>query len=441
MASLFRESNWWLTTGKANENALATVPTRFATLAHGRAEPLKRIWVAIVALSTVVQIIFLILLPQQQAQIHNADYDAFYAPVARNLLDGHGYVLNNGFATTYPPGFPIFIAADFYLARQFGVASTTAIVACNVVLTSVGTLLVFLIANNIFDLPVALLGAALWILCPFNLWLMKQPNSEVPFVALLYLAIFLFIRGAHRNKSAVLIGVALGVAALIRPIGILLGVIFAAGTLITANIALRKRVMHAVLLLAGFILAVLPWELVVFHHTQRVILLSTNGPATMLDGLTFLVFRDSEAWVPVRVREMMKDIAEHGPHLRTTGDIANHMLQQFERNPTPVLELAGCKALRSWFATQSGRDEYMNLALQAVYLSFAALGFVHVCRARSCKERPFALFLTAIIAYFWIMATFTYPLLRYMVPAMGPLLMFSAAGAFVAIRYSTVVMT
>ncbi len=227
---------------------------------------------------------------------------------------------------------------------------------------SIASLLVFRTAEIIFNTRIALLSVGLWLTYIFNLWLIKQPNSEVPFIPLLYGAVYCVVRALQGKgiRFIVASGLLLGAAALVRPIVLLLSVLFATALLLDTILKLKKGICYAVVLVGVFCLSVLPWETEVYLKTGEIIPLSTNGPSSILDGLTFTRSVRKGAplpWMPGQVTQLMDRTWEQHQHLKTTGQIFHYLSFEFRQHPKTVLEFAGIKLARSWFGTDARLHE------------------------------------------------------------------------------------
>ena len=375
-----------------------------------------------------VQVAFLALLPASARRNDSVDFLRYYDPVAQNLLAGNGLVVKPGeFSTTYPPGFPFFLAFAYRAGDLFNVSHTDALLALNVLAMSIAAVLVFATAETLFDTEIALCSAALWITYLFNLWLIKQPNSEVPFTPLLYGGIYCLIRSWQKRTAgaAAACGFLLGLAALVRPIVILLPALAALLLLTRTEIAYRKRTLMALLILVVFGITALPWEAALYVHTRQLAPLSTNGPATILDGVTF-TRRSNVQGIPPAVADLMGRIAANQHELNSAAKLFAYLASDARHHPGTVAELFLLKAARSWFGTDSGAHERSIMALQGIYLGFAIYGFFLLYRHRP-ETRPQLALLLILVLYFWGMAFVALSILRYLVPAMAYLLIPAAA--------------
>jgi 4-amino-4-deoxy-L-arabinose transferase-like glycosyltransferase len=394
---------------------------------------------AIFLAAVFLQLVFLALLPKSFSSNNSRDYAEYYSPAAQNLLVGKGLVVDSGrFLTLYPAGFPLFLAATYRTADLLGTDRLLVITAVNVLCMGAGCVLVFCIARRIFGERVGLFSAVLWITYICNLWLAKQPNSEIPFIPLFYGAVLCFVlsvSGQDANWAAAS-GLLLGCAGLVRPIVLLVPVVFGAFFLLRRAVALKRRVLLATVLVGAFVLAVLPWEWEVYRHTGKIVTLSTNGASSILDGVTF-TRRPGDYAVPSAAADLMRRMSGHLRDLQTTGRIFHYLATELRQDPVAVLELYSLKVVRTWYGTESGAHEKLIAVLQFLYLLLCGVGMVLAWR-RFPEQRYFlALFLTMVL-YFWGMAVIALSILRYMVPVMAFLLIPLAAAADTILKKSRI---
>ena len=165
---------------------------------------------------------------------------------------------------------------------------------------------------------------------------------------------------------------------------------------------------------------VLPWEAWAYAHCGKVILLSTIGPASVLDGLTYSKATQGTVpvWVPADVAKLMADLeAKHAAkEVQTAGDIAGWLLRQAADQPVAVAKLIGLKTVRCWYATDSHRHETPILLFQLAYLGLAMAGGVAAWRKGGSYRWLVALLLSFVLCH-WVMAVMVLSILNYMVPA------------------------
>jgi 4-amino-4-deoxy-L-arabinose transferase-like glycosyltransferase len=397
--------------------------------------------VAVLLASCLVTLVFWRVLPNSFRLNEQSDYFAFYEPVARSILAGRGLSREGeNPATAYPPGYPMFLAAIFDVSHRLGISEEVSLAAVAVLGMGLASVFVFLLSRMLWGFLPALVSSAMWMTYPFALWLTKQPNSEMPFIVVLYGGLCLFWFALVRLKRARIYfwwGLLFGLALLSRPIAIGIALVLSVVVWFARrNVSPRIRSYMIVMLLLGNVLAVFPWETWVYARTGKVILLSTNGVKSMRDGLTFAVntkgYREDISVSP-DVAQVMKDILAQADQIASLGQLSSVMTSEFQSHPASVAKLSLLKIARSWYGTDSGRKEWPILLIQLVYLSLFIWSFC-VAWKRGGVYRVFAMGSLLITVYFWAMTVLVLSILRYMVPAIG--LLFVLVGGARAKRLS-----
>ncbi len=175
-------------------------------------------------LCSLIFLIFLINIGPVEHKVPGTDYIADYEPLANSILQGKGFTVEGKVYPNRPPGFPIYLAGIFILSQLTGIERIDLIIVFNVILTALACCLLFLVAKEIFNKKIALTASLLWASYPFNLWFIKNPNTEVLFIPLLYLAVLFFMLVLKRKnfKFAFFTGITLGLTSLVRLMGLFL---------------------------------------------------------------------------------------------------------------------------------------------------------------------------------------------------------------------------
>ena len=218
---------------------------------------------------------------------------------------------------------------------------------------------------------------------------------------------------------------------MIRPIALGIGLVLSVILWFSAReLNRRARMMIIAMLLLGNLIAVVPWEAWVYFKSGQVILLSTNGVKSVRDGLTFAVeskgYRQTNE-APAGVLEVMRDIQVREGEVATFSDLAGVISQEMRSHPIGMTELLLFKLARSWYGTDSGRMELPTVLIQIVYLVFVGWG-VRKGWQRGGIQRDFVIGALLIVFYFWGMSFLALSILRYMVPAIGVLIILIAGG-------------
>ncbi len=386
--------------------------------------------ISIILVSIIVQLLFLAILGDTAKLAIPADYISNYNPGAENILAGNGYTLENGeFISRYPPGFSLLLIIQIQVSTITGLSDITVIRFFSILTSIFSSLILYFIFTMVCKNRIAMLGALAWTTYPFHLWLIKNPNPEIPFILFFLggLASLIYAIKERKLNYFVLSGILTACALLIRPIGLLLLPLYVGFLLFQGRPNLRITIKYAALFILAAFITILPWEIYAYSKINKVIPISINGPLSIVDGLTYAVapgVRGDIATIPDDVRELMNGIAAKD-NLDSMGIIAGFMLDEFSRNPLPVVKLFLLKTVRAWYATNAMWYENYILTLQIVYLLLLIPGFVIALKSSNDRKYIFLLFFV-IVAYFWGMAMMVLTILRYMVPGIALLMIFIA---------------
>ena len=199
------------------------------------------------------------------------DYINFYAPVAQNLLDGNGLVTSSGYpAVRFPPGYPLILAGWVTLAGGLGISAQAAVHYLSIICFSLTCVILYWISKRIWSAGLAFIPALLWLTYPFALWLVQQPSIEMPFLVFLLSGFSLWWEATTRPQASKTYyftgGILIGLAMLVRPIALLVGMILG-GLVFVRRLNEQRRSQLALLLvfLCGILIPVLPWEIWAYH--------------------------------------------------------------------------------------------------------------------------------------------------------------------------------
>ena len=335
--------------------------------------------------------------------------------------------MNNGTpALHYPPGYSLIIAGIFKLSDYFGVDYKTLMYVFNVLVSSLVAVIIYFLAAEIWGPSPAIIVSLIWITYPFNLWFNGLSSTEIPFTAFFLGSMSIIISACLRDTLSgpvcFLAGILMGVAMLIRPIAIgmslIIGVII---WLFARNKKLCAKLFLIIMVLAGNLLTIAPWEGWMYHRTGKIIPLCVSGVNAIRDGLTFAVkmkgYRQG-VWVPADVRTLQEDINRQYNTLKTVGDVGSILAEKLQTQPAAVVKLFFIKLSRSWYGTDSQKFEKLILLIQSLYLLLILWGTWMVLKMGETAKK-LAMGIWLIVFYFWGMSIISLTLLRYMVPVMG----------------------
>jgi len=388
---------------------------------------------AIAAVVAAAYLIALTLLPASLAENESTDYSLFYEPVARSLLAGDGFERADGEpGVRYPPGFPVVLAVPLQVADTTGLDDDTALRLATAVTMGASAGVLFLLGRRLFGGAAALAGTVLWALYPLNLWVAKQPNSEVPFTLALLLALLAAVvaTGDHRRRPAAFfgVGVLVAVTVLIRPAGLALLPPLLWWTW-RHRVDRRAALQATGAILAGLLALVLPWVVWASAASDQLVPLSTGGRDTVVDGLEVGIGQKGTEEgrtlaMPADLRSLLEDLsAQDGEgELPTTGSAAAAVTREVPERPVAVAELVLMKAARSWYGTESLRHERLVVLAQLPFVALMAWGAWRAGH-RGGEVRRGAQLLLGLLGCSWLLTMAVISLVRYLTPSVGAALL------------------
>jgi 4-amino-4-deoxy-L-arabinose transferase-like glycosyltransferase len=381
--------------------------------------------IAVFFASVLIILLFWALLPERFAKNESTDYFRYYEPIARSITRGEGITQNGEFAYINPPGYPFILASIFELAQMLNVNEETMNAGFILLCAGMSAVFIFLLAERIWGVAGGWISAMFFVTYPFFLWLTKQPSTEIPFILFFYAALYAFWRGIestqYTKRIFFLTGVVAGSAMLIRAAAFGIGIIMAFLIFpLKKNTLPAQKAVLALMLISGNLLTILPWETWVYAKTGKVILVGNTGAYAIRDGLTFgAISKNYRAQfnLPEDVLSLQREFASEGDQLLSMELLAKSILRHVEDNPAAMIKLAFIKAARSWYGTDSGRNEapiaYIQMGYAAIVLSST------YCLWRKRNAPGLLLFVYAFAFYFWGMTVLALSILRYITPIAG----------------------
>jgi len=235
-----------------------------------------RIVLGLTALALVARVVFVVSVDRDSFGFGDP---AFYHAAATSLANGDGFLdLVGEPSARWPPGFP-FVIAPFY--ALFGNDPLTGELV-NAVIGAACVPLIFLLTRQIFGRREALVAAAVLAVFPGQILYTGLLLAETLF-AFELLAFFLLLATRRVNwRSAALLGVVIGLAALTRGEGIFLPiVVLAVWWPELAKPALLRRI---AVVGAGMVLVIAPWTVRNAIELDAFIPIANNSGATLWAG-------------------------------------------------------------------------------------------------------------------------------------------------------------
>ncbi len=331
--------------------------------------------------------------------------------------------------TRTPPLFPLMLAALYKLSDSLHIPRVVLTSTFSITITLCNALWVYKITSLFTQSKKhRLLAYGMFVFFPFIIYATYKPLSLVPFSFFLYGSLFFFFRGLVKDnlvKNMIWASIFLGLSLLIRPIGILLPVVYI--MLVSYFFFIGKRIprnnMVAMLLVIPCFtfLTIAPWTIHNYIKTDRVVLLSSHGLATLRDGFSF----NNKKWkeqipLPEEVSYISDTFFSKRDEMKTTGQVFDFILEEFKKDPWNVIVFYAYKAKRVWYGldSQNSKKEavILPLSLSVIVLMLAGM---YRSLSLSVELRFLSIALLVLTLYFWSMSLMVVPLLRYMIPVYG----------------------
>lgn len=343
----------------------------------------------------------------------SVEYDA----LGLRLAEGRGYVDAQGHPTAYrPPGYPMFLAAVYYLAGY----NLTAVRIAQAVLGAGICLLVYVIAQHCFNGGVAVASSVLCALYPPLVVNTSEIMAEVLFTFLLLFGVTLLLV-ARGSFSLVASGCLFGLALLTKPLLLFFFPFLALWVVFGRRGAAARSL---TLIGSGLLLVLLPWILRNYAQFHAFVPLSNIGGLALYNS-----------YVVAEKGLGFNSLSQVGEAFWRLGEVErNHYLIQktFEymvAHPMMVLQLALSKLLLFfypfdgyWYPVSFGSKYNIFWGLT---LSFSLVGMA-VQRAR--PGDPVTL-LYCLLASFLCYAGVFYGSPRFRMPLEPLLVCFAVQGA------------
>ena len=346
------------------------------------------------------------------------------------LLDGNFTFINdNGKLWNRGPFlYPVILAIQLKAASLLNLNAYYITSMFSIISVLFSGYIIYKIARLIFvnDYKHAQLTLILYLSIPFNIYSSSMPLSEIPFGIFVLLSIYYLLKGClyfDKIKFIFFSGIALGLALLIRPIGVLLPIIFIGIIFFFFFKEYRKKTIlkTAYFLLAVF-LTILPWSIYNYKKTNKIVLLSSNGVASIKDGLKLYHknYREKHE-VSDNVKFVVDDFFNKRKSMNSLGDIKTFLKNKFKEDKWAVINFYIYKAKRVWYGldSQNIKKEKIIKIVGLGYIILFIFSSFKILKKNIKKEKILLALVISITLIFWFMAVLVVPLLRYVLLSYG----------------------
>lgn len=389
------------------------------------------------------QFIFQAILPAGLRGNDSLDYNEYYAVIAEKI--SNGVSLENSWyfsdsnentkhqsatrtlITNWPPGYPVILSQLFVISNIFDIPKYNLVMMFIALTYALTSLVVFSISMKFTDVQTSLLAATIWMSYPFNLWLAKQPNSEVPFMLVLYTAILCFLNhlSTRKLRHLFLSAVLLAAATYIRAISFFLPIIFIFIIIQSSNYKSdsylnKKQILTFILI---YITLLSPWIYFVYRETGAIIPMASS--ASKLSSFTMNHMLTSTALdgtalpkdIEIMLSNSLKYVSEMNPNESGISTI-KIIYYNFSNDPITSIKYLLLKISRTFYGTDSRRHEIDAIKIQLLYFAVLVFGLPFLLNRHFFKS-IYNYCIILILMYFITICIIGFPILRYSIPALG----------------------
>lgn len=379
-------------------------------------------------LVTLATLLFVFFAPDSLKSSRYGDYSS----QVENLRAGRGFIGAEGQVLhRYPPLYPLMLWGIEKLSVRVGLPLYTSLAAFATMCNALSAAMVWRIGLALgLDHRLASAAAVLFGLHPFVLYGVLIPLSETPFITLFMAGVLLLMIATRTGcrKWFFCSGALFGLACLTRPIGLLAPAVFATVIFWQLRRVWQECVAMVMLFVAAFIAVVLPWVLWVRAKSGDWVPVSSGGPPTLRDGLSFnhKMFRE-KLQLPDGVARLSDAAWKEYDDLKDYRSFLGFVFRQAQQDPFGVLQTFLYKSIRAWYGTDSQRAnaERFNLLVSLLFLGLVSVGMSRYWHHGWTGE---AWLLIGAALLFWMMTTIMLSIARYMTPAVAMLAPFAACG-------------
>ena len=350
-----------------------------------------------------------------------------------NHLIEHGSLISEGkVQNRYPPLYPYLIYIAFRLSAFGGLNLQGVLVFLTALTNFFSALLLYRIALLMKVRPaLALMSSLLFLSHPYVLWEYTKVMSVNPYMTVLFASLWLLLKVQQKEDgrswiSYLGIGALLGTGMLIRPIALMVPLVFL--VLMALKGGFRPRnMLHMALLLLTALLVITPWQYANRSRGQH-ILLSSDRTISIRDSFQFL--EDGRGLADLKMDPEVKELVQRmgsAPY-ESKGEFLEVFFRELAGNPGPMIRLYLIKAGRSWYASidRHPREEWIKGIISVFYLLLSLPGMIYF--GRMGEKRDFFRAYILLFFYFWLMTVLVVSMVRYMIPVFGLMPLLIPAG-------------
>ncbi|MFC1668448.1 ArnT family glycosyltransferase [Chlamydiota bacterium] len=359
-------------------------------------------------------------LPLVSSELHLVFDQDSYMKIAQTILSGTYCDILRGPLYPFMIAFLMLLKGSTLLYLRLTHIFFDSLTACSL----------FFIGRKVFSHRIGILAGFLYVVYPLALWRIAFVSKEIVFTFLLLLVVLFLIRSieSKQNRHFFMTGLILGIANLCRPILLVFPCVFGIVYFIkNTEVFFKKKCLHVFLLIMGMCLVIFPWTYRNYALYEQVIPVATERGGLAIFIGNFYPTRGGwegpkkqlweEAVITIDLENQGKTLVERDRVYYKKA------IEAIVKNPVQFGEMVMYKFFRFWFISASGRMITLLIPLQLFLLMCAMIGFF-----AKKKTGQYFWILLSMLGYYMMIFLVTYSCVRFSLPIMPLVLVFSAAG-------------
>ncbi len=255
----------------------------------------------------------------------------YYIDLALRLYQSGSYVNPNRQLTSFwPIGLPAYLSWLMYLNTNYLILAKI----FNIVISTVFIFVLYLVFRKELTIKGRIIFLLAFTLFPDNLFSSNCIMADYPFSLLLWLSIYIIMKYRNNNIIILLTSLILALMSYLRPVGLLLPIIFLIDFFKSYNLEISLR--HSFILIIGFCLVLSPWIYRNYKIFHKFVPISTNG------GFNFLMGNHDNSSGGVNFEfhydnSLQETKASENAYSKGTNNIITHPVESLLRLPMKII--------------------------------------------------------------------------------------------------------
>ncbi|MHB9011468.1 MAG: hypothetical protein ACYC49_04495 [Ignavibacteriaceae bacterium] len=255
----------------------------------------------------------------------------YYIDLALRLYQSGSYVNPSGHLTSFwPIGLPAYLSWLMYLSTNYLILAKI----FNIVISTIYILVLYLLFRKELTIKGRIIFLLAFTLYPDNLFNSNCIMADYPFALLLWISVFIIMKYRNNNKIILLTSVILALMSYLRPVGLLLPIIFLIDFFKSNNLKISLR--HSFIMIIVFCLVLSPWVYRNYKIFNKFVPVSTNG------GFNFLMGNHNNSNGGVNFdfqynNSLQETKANENAYSKGIDDIIDHPVESLLRLPMKII--------------------------------------------------------------------------------------------------------